>query len=128
MTDTGTERDVERVVLRICQDVCELPDRSSPDDEPDQVLVTLGELSEICRRVLTDELAALRPATDEAKPSEAERESVVQALIAEIQRQTEGDWPIDADHGKYIIDAAIDFDALAIAAMRSSDGAKGEKS
>ena len=59
---------IERAILEICRDVCELPDRSSPEGEPDQVIVTLEELSDICRNVLTEALSAIPiPATGEVE-------------------------------------------------------------
>ena len=59
---------IERAILEICRDVCELPDRSSPEGEPDQVIVTLEELSDICRNVLTEAFSALLiPATEEVE-------------------------------------------------------------
>ncbi|WP_422383297.1 hypothetical protein [Roseibium album] len=39
----------------IIRDICELPDRTSPDDEPDLLLVTIQELDIILRRHLFGE-------------------------------------------------------------------------
>lgn len=35
---------VDRVANDVCRDVCELPDRSSPEDQPSMLLVTTDEL------------------------------------------------------------------------------------
>ncbi len=48
----------DRVVDQIVRDVAELPDRTSPEDQPDMMLVTADELTLIVRRVLTQEGAS----------------------------------------------------------------------
>ena len=68
---------IERAILEICRDVCELPDRSSPEGEPDQVIVTLEELSDICRNVLTEALSAI--------PIPAPTGGVERALLAVVE-------------------------------------------
>ena len=74
---------IERAILEICRDVCELPDRSSPEGEPDQVIVTLEELSDICRNVLTEAFSAIPiPAPTE----EVEAVKVAQAIVAHYRR------------------------------------------
>ncbi|WP_308718955.1 hypothetical protein [Komagataeibacter xylinus] len=50
-------RELERaemfdVAVRVARDVAELPDRTSPDGNPDMMLVTAEELTEIVRRAL----------------------------------------------------------------------------
>lgn len=57
----------ERFVVAVLQRVAELPDRSSPDDWPEAMLVTHAELE----RILTDELSTLR-----ARLGEVERERI----------------------------------------------------
>lgn len=42
-----TSTDHERIATRICQSVAEIPDRSSPDDWPEAMLVTADELHTI---------------------------------------------------------------------------------
>ena len=49
--------DVDGLVEKVARDVAELPDRTSPDDWPDAMLVTADELREII-------LAAIKDATD----------------------------------------------------------------
>lgn len=58
-TFTNTEaeivaRTVEQIASAIIRDVAELPDRSSPDDWPEAMLVTGDELREIVRRALNE--------------------------------------------------------------------------
>jgi hypothetical protein len=51
--DTMRERqDRETIVDAIIRDVCELPDRASPDDRPDMLMVTADELHTILIRRL----------------------------------------------------------------------------
>lgn len=38
---------IERIAESVCQSVAEIPDRSSPDDAPDMMLVTADELHTI---------------------------------------------------------------------------------
>lgn len=49
---------LESLADRVCLRVCELPDRTSPDDWPEACLVTSEEL----HAIITDELAALKAA------------------------------------------------------------------
>lgn len=42
-------RDFDVVIMRIVQNVCELPDRTSPDDQPEMMLVSGEELDAIIR-------------------------------------------------------------------------------
>lgn len=44
----------EDVAARVCRDVAELPDRSSPEDWPEAMLVTAGELRRIVVAALAD--------------------------------------------------------------------------
>lgn len=48
--------DVSNVVRRVLTDVCELPDRNSPDDDPDMLLITTDELETIVRRALGEDI------------------------------------------------------------------------
>jgi hypothetical protein len=41
------------IAEQVCRDVAELPDRTSPEDQPDMMLVTAEELAEIITRQLT---------------------------------------------------------------------------
>lgn len=43
---------LERAIERIIQDACELPDRSSPEDQPEMLLITGEELDMLLRRHL----------------------------------------------------------------------------
>ncbi len=54
---------LERAITLILQDVCELPDRTSPDDQPEMMLVTGTELDMLLRRHLGLEDRALTRAT-----------------------------------------------------------------
>jgi hypothetical protein len=56
------------VVRKIVQDVAELPDRTSPDDWPDAMLVTGDELFDIVHSRIEQALAAIRnlPLSDKA--------------------------------------------------------------
>lgn len=51
-----TPRDtmITLLVSRICTEVSELPDRTSPDDAPEMMLVTAQELSDIVRAQITE--------------------------------------------------------------------------
>lgn len=40
----ATTLDPERIATHIVREVCELPDRNSPDDQPEMLLVTCDEL------------------------------------------------------------------------------------
>lgn len=57
MTDTPTR---EELADRICRDVADLPDRTSPDDQPEMMLVTGEELHGIVMNAL--EATTLPPA------------------------------------------------------------------
>jgi hypothetical protein len=48
-----TEDQIKRIIERVLQDVCELPDRTSPDDQPEMMLVTGEELETILENALT---------------------------------------------------------------------------
>lgn len=48
----GQSADAERVADAVCLAVAELPDRTSPDDWPDAMLVTADELRQIVRAAL----------------------------------------------------------------------------
>ena len=70
---------LERLVNRICLEVCELPDRTSPEDWPEACLVTPEELSDICSGVLTEAISSLlkaleRIATHESSVSDSHME------------------------------------------------------
>jgi hypothetical protein len=69
------------------------------------------DLAEFCESVLTDTRT----------PAVATDEGVVRdALLAEIERQTDGDWPINTnedDDPVWLVDGVIDFDELARAAI-----------
>ena len=53
----------ELVIGRVLRDACELPDRTSPDDQPDMLMMTGDELDMLLRRHLglEDARAALAP-------------------------------------------------------------------
>lgn len=52
--NTVTYADRDAVAARVVQDVAELPDRTSPDDWPEAMLVTADELTAIVERALQD--------------------------------------------------------------------------
>lgn len=57
--DAVPTKDLERVIEQVLMDVCELPDRNSPDDHPEMMLVTGEELDTILKRHLGLEDRAL---------------------------------------------------------------------
>lgn len=61
----------DALISNIIRDVAELPDRTSPDDQPDVMLVSSGEL----RLILTERVADLSAATARIAELEAEREA-----------------------------------------------------
>ena len=58
----GVEVNAKRIADLVVQDVCELPDRSSPEDEPEMMLVTGEELHELIVNQIENALAARTPA------------------------------------------------------------------
>lgn len=52
-------RTLEQTIAAIILDVCELPDRTSPDDAPDDVTLSVTELQTILERHLTDDSKAI---------------------------------------------------------------------
>lgn len=79
---------LELAIERIIQDVCELPDRTSPEDQLDMMLVTVEELDMILRRHLGFEDAALasppRVAALLEALQEVEREAVLPGYLKDI--------------------------------------------
>lgn len=72
---------LDGTVARILTQVCELPDRDSPEDRPEMLLVTSGELEAIVRNELSWSLArAATPAA--AEPEDTARDRAVDAAIA----------------------------------------------
>ncbi len=55
--DQGKESEFDQFVNAVLRDVAELPDRTSPDDEPDMMLVTADELKVILCTRLSEALA-----------------------------------------------------------------------
>lgn len=51
------ETEAMRVANLIVRDVCELPDYTSPDDQPDLLQCTVEELQIICAQVIADAMA-----------------------------------------------------------------------
>lgn len=51
--EQGGQSEFDNFVAGIVRDVAELPDRTSPADQPDMMLVTSAELTEIICRALT---------------------------------------------------------------------------
>ncbi len=50
--EQGNQSEFDQFVNSVLRDVAELPDRTSPDDEPDMMLVTADELKAIlCNRL-----------------------------------------------------------------------------
>lgn len=52
--EKGGDSEFDKFVAGIVRDVAELPDRTSPADQPEMMLVTQDELSEIIRRALCE--------------------------------------------------------------------------
>jgi len=69
------EAKIAGALYAICTDVGELPDRTSPDDQPEMLLVTAEELDTICDRHIRDLLDVLpqQAATDMALIERAAR-------------------------------------------------------
>jgi hypothetical protein len=64
-------RGLENAIERIIQDACELPDRTSPEDQPDMLLITGEELDMLLRRHLgleDDDLRSLSPSSEGGSP------------------------------------------------------------
>lgn len=79
----GEAVELEKTIERILRDSCELPDRNSPEDQPEMLLITVEELDMILRRHLGLEDAALHPAPaarDAAGMTEAEVEAACRAI------------------------------------------------
>ena len=74
-TDAVGRDDVDDIIAAVLQDVAELPDRTSPEDNPDMMLMKTGELELILNR----SLAALRK---DATPVRDGVESLRNALNA----------------------------------------------
>jgi hypothetical protein len=55
--DQGKSSEFDRFIISVIGDVAELPDRTSPDDEPDMMLVTADELKTILCTRLAEALA-----------------------------------------------------------------------
>lgn len=74
---------VERLVADIIRDVVELPDRDSPDDWPDAMLVTSEELGLIVQRNLSDRIEQLERdgATVSKKEIVRQRDAAMDALL-----------------------------------------------
>lgn len=69
-TPMTREEWAEDIAIGISKDVAELPDRSSPDNWPDAMLVTHDELRMICSRAIS---SALEAAYQEGLKDENER-------------------------------------------------------
>ena len=55
--EQGKTSEFDQFVNSVLNDVAELPDRTSPDDEPDMMLVTAEELGRIIRERLSEALS-----------------------------------------------------------------------
>jgi hypothetical protein len=55
--EQGKTSEFDQFVNSVLNDVAELPDRTSPDDEPDMMLVTADELARIIRERLSEALS-----------------------------------------------------------------------
>lgn len=75
----------DRLAAAIVQAVAELPDRTSPDDWPDAMLVTADELSSIVRAAAEREIHALRQERDGAR-QEIDRLRSAQAAAQRLLR------------------------------------------
>lgn len=69
-----SEADVEWVVSDIIRDVCELPDYTSPDDQPDLLQCTVEELTLIVTRSVEDAIAAMGGRKLQERVDDLERE------------------------------------------------------
>ena len=59
--------DAKALAVAVCRDVAELPDRNSPEDWPEAMLVTANELEEI----ILSKFVRLNPSSDYGKPYES---------------------------------------------------------
>lgn len=86
----------ERVASNVCLAVAELPDRSSPDDQPEMMLVTQTELSDLigtaieecCPLINTERVMALELALQNYMDAVryADKESLMSAIkLADIE-------------------------------------------
>lgn len=71
---------VEHAIERIIQDACELPDRTSPEDQPDMMLITGEELDMLLRRHLGLEDAP--PSQEGASEGEGEMDDSSSPAVA----------------------------------------------
>jgi hypothetical protein len=77
----------------ICRDLAELPDRTSPDDWPEAMLVTTDELQEIVNAAVSASLVLRAlptpaPAGDALREALARLEAANEALAAKRSRET----------------------------------------
>lgn len=91
--------DTELMIEAICRDVCELPDRTSPEDAPDVLTVTVDELADILRHriastrpadsALADDLTKLAIYANHADLGRADRDVIaaIYSRLAEALRQ-----------------------------------------
>lgn len=54
MSDNVNREEIERIADKICLSVAEIPDRFSPEDQPEMMLVTPAELRVIILQALED--------------------------------------------------------------------------
>lgn len=120
MTDLNSEA-IELANL-ICRDVCELPDRSSPDDDPDMLLVTTEELHAICVDHIT---AALQSSSDVVEIAEGAVRPEVAAFAVLMEQQLRANdhkpgWK--RDHAAALLHRIADeYDELSNALRRRAD-------
>lgn len=128
MTDSTAlvERVANEVATTVCQDVAELPDRTSLDDWPEAMLVTADELQLIVAREITEALLEIRDdlLTDRAVLDASGEDELVEALNAWLHLFTPthegGRDPLVPGWGK-AIDDAIDLSRAAIAARTQDE-------
>jgi hypothetical protein len=84
--ETMTKNEAEGVIAEALRNICELPDRTSPEDQPDMMLVTGEELS----LILVD---ALSPYIDDDQSAELAR----LASVERAARAFEADLSPDCD-------------------------------
>lgn len=115
---------------KLVREVCELPDRTSPEDQPDMLLVTCQELEQLTQHYITDAETAAREAAILAERSRIEAE--LARLVALYYRREIGRMMHRAEHwaknGKplavhYRVNAADIY--YQVVALMERDPAKG---
>ena len=72
-------------IVQICRDVAELPDRNSPEDQPDMMLVTPEELETILKRALPPDAFPALHALTEAVLTRADKDYMDRCLAEAVR-------------------------------------------